>query len=334
MTCYIKNRLTFITESNHEITDHDIVLDSIFDDKSTITITGKHAAAKGDIVCVDNTWMGVIDGVNVDDGLTVLTCKEMSSLFDRKISENEHAITTAAGGIENTLKTALQTCFLNQADAAYQLPYLVFSTPTYTAADPMIIPDVSSGLYSIKEYMERLRRLAGVFVSYSITKISGSEKLKITIQQRTPPTRVLDFSGDFEVTAEKYNDDALAKITVNDGTGTDVDYYLKTDGTIVTSPPAAEDRAEGQWTALYATSDIDSKVADKFADKQYSHSVEFNGAEEYDFFDRAAVRKDGRVFTSYISSKRIKQGSNRFFYKIGELVTELPSLIRRLQKDA
>ena len=323
MRCYIKNRSTFITKSNHPVVDFDIFLASIFDDRSTLVITGKQTAIEGDIACLDNGWMGVISAIDIDHSETTLTLIELAHLFDRPISSNEYAIPATGGDLEQTLVVAINSCFTNVADTAYQVQYLVCQAITDTNLSPMMQPDCDShGIYTLYAYLTKIRQAQSVAAAYSLGAISGSPVLQMTVGQQTPPTRVIDFSDpSYAVTSERYENGAIAKITVCGDTPPDTVWYLQTDGMITATKPADANRAQGGWTAIYVggSDDVAAAVANEFAQNKYSHLIEFSSLKDMDVYDNLLIRKDGRTFSSYITSKEIKASSSKRFYKCGEL---------------
>ena len=52
MQCYIKDRYNFATTHMLMVSDYDIVIDSIYDDNSSITVAGEISGIEGDFICV------------------------------------------------------------------------------------------------------------------------------------------------------------------------------------------------------------------------------------------------------------------------------------------
>lgn len=320
MVGYLKRMSTFATYQQVEVVAWDAALASIYDDVSQFTVLGKEVefSSAGDwFICGD--FLGVVAEVSPEAGQTSLKCYEAATAFKRPI------VPAAAGTyVEPWLKTAIETNFKAATDTAYAMPYLTVTVDSSTA---FVGPDTEDGLFNIKSYLAKVRRVKSVFVEYEI----GRASLGVSIKAKAIPTRNIFFSdGRHEIVGQSYSDSSVAKITAyQSGAGTD--YYLMADGSITTTPGTAT-RAAGAWKTLVVDdgSDVLVSVTDAFAANSHSHKIEFRSAEKYNFYDNVAINKDGRVVNSYISSIRIDGGDARYLYKSGELKTTLSDKLKEL----
>lgn len=359
MICYIKDRKTFVTKGTYPVSEYDIVLKSIFDDQSKITITGIANAVEGDWVYCDNGYLGVIQTANPDAKVkrTTLTCREALAIFDRdsiydiitSISDNEQ---------EGPLVGVLDSDFKNggsPADPYLALGYLYFQSLTHTYYHDAMIPDFyDAGRYknnlgfsfNVKAYLDKMRQTRGIFTDLDVVKINGTDRLMVRISKKDSATRMIDFSDkSYTVLSENYTNEAVGKVTVKQCyeyhdeeynidvmyEGDPIDHYLKADGTITTVKPADGDRVSGVWRKVIIgkPDDAYSEAEKIFTKNKYSHMIEFSTDKALNFYDNLKIRINGRILTSYISSVRMTSESNKYIYKSGELRTK-QNKIRRL----
>ncbi|MEL7610596.1 MAG: hypothetical protein AAGU74_13975, partial [Bacillota bacterium] len=265
MQTFIKRRSDFKTLPLLDVIDYDVAIASIYDENSTFAIAGEHALSQGSFIFFEgHGWL--IDKAAPSEGVTSITAVDLVQLFKRAI-----VYPGPGTDIESFIAAAIEDNFAAAGDAAYDMPYIAVTAVTST---PFIAPEVKDGVYSLKEYIALVRRLAWVFVDFSVAR----DTLEITVGARAVPTRKIDFADDaYRLIAESYSAASIAKITaveLVDGSASLVrDFYLLTNGVIIEDPGSAE-RAAGDWSVITTTTTGDEtvlKVADEFAKNSYSH---------------------------------------------------------------
>ena len=85
MQAFIKSIKTFETTSHNLVLDYEVKY-SIYDTVSNITIaTPSKLPKEGDILYMENGFMGVISTVSPEYGATTLGCNQIVSLFARNM---------------------------------------------------------------------------------------------------------------------------------------------------------------------------------------------------------------------------------------------------------
>jgi hypothetical protein len=307
MLCYTKRRSDFKNSGLYVVLEndgYDIALDSVYDDTSTITVWTELSGVVGDFLYSDG-WLGLIDKIQPDKGQTKVTCVNILTAFARPL------IAGTGTYIEVFIKEKLENEYKNLADTMYDMPYLSVTTTSNTA---FISPDLDSdGLWNLKSYIAKVRRLASVFCTFGV---SGNA-LTVEIGAKSIPTRKVDFNDrSFRMENESYSKSSVAKVTAITDTTT-THYFLHSDGTFNTTNA---DRVDGEWVILPSTAEKEAEaVADTFARSAHSHLVTFYSDRVMDFYDRLQIRTEsGRVLNSYISCVR-KSARKGVLYKSGEL---------------
>lgn len=181
------------------------------------------------------------------------------------------------------------------------------------------MPDVENGVWNVKSYLSKVRRLYNIHTSYSV--VNGGLVMRLFHRDRQTHKVFLDLS-DFEVLEESFAHEAIGKITtIAEDTGARREWYLLTDGTI-TNTYTDENRIDGTWEVLNVSEAANAaeEVKNKFAENSDSHLIEFACSKEYAFYDNLLVRtKEGRVLNSYISAVRKSNDQKKTVYKSGEL---------------
>ena len=319
MEGYIKRKSDFKTLAMVQIAAYSLTKQSIYDTNSSVTIVGIPAIVAGNFFYCDGCLF-IIKQTTIDHGMTEITLESILSAFSRSLLY----IAPASG---TTIEQFIASCFENEykavADEMYRLPYLEIQVQG--TATPFLVPDVDDGLFSLKSYLSKVRRLKNVFVDFSL----GQTTLNIKIAQRTPALHQIDFTETaHQLLEENYSDDSIAKITaVANGIATD--YYRMADGSITTTP-GQNLRATGKWgvIAIKNADDEESAVLDEFSKSSYSHSIVFKSTKQYHFFDRVVLRRKGQLLSSYISNITVSSGDERILYKSGELRCSMTDKLR------
>ena len=314
MDCFIKRRSDFKTIHRLTVLDYDIALDSVYDDASSIAVLSEISGIEGDFLFLDG-WLGVVDKCSPDKGQTDITCKNVLTAFSRSL------VADTGTYIEAFIQTKLEAEYKNLTDAVYDMPYLSVSTTSSTA---FISPDVDdNGLWNLKSYAAKVRRLASVFCTWGI----DGNTLTVEIGVKTVPIRKVDFSDrSHRLESESYAKSSVAKVTAITDTTT-THYYLHSDGTYDTTNA---DRVDGEWVILPTTTEGEAEaVADTFAKSAYSHLVTFFSDREFDFYDALQIRINGRVLQSYVSCVK-KSMRNGTLYKSGELRVTLTDKLKEM----
>lgn len=314
MIGYVKSVVDFTNIYMLEVENYNYAIHSIYSNVSTFTVVGEYSNLDGNFM-IFNEFLGIITSCEPADGRTVLKCERIETLFNRDLLFKE-----PANSIEQYIYRTIIEEYRDLSDTVYALPYLevTFSTTTKYSK-----PVNDNGVYTLEKYFSRVRRLFNVYVDFSVE----NNKLKISIERRTPGTHNVDFNmSDFQLYEEKYSDTQIAKVTTYNK-NVQTDYYMFTDGTFSTNPEEKE-RAEGKWVIL-ETDDIDD-VADEFAKNNSSHSIQFYSTRKLNFYDRVVIRSNGRVTTSYVAQIIRSSADDRYLYKSGDEITTASAYIRNL----
>lgn len=314
MICYIKRRLDFKTVRMLPVADYDVVLGSIYEENSTVTVPGEVTDIEGDFIVLDG-WLGVVESVMPEYGSTIITAKDIATAFNRSL------IPATGSSIEGFIKEQLEAQYKDLADGMYAMPYLQVTT---AGATDFISPDEEEGFWSLKSYMAKVRRLKSVFCTWGV----DGDALTCAVSAKNVPLRTVDFAdGSHRLSTESYSRAMVAKVTaVVDGVQTH--YYAHSDGSYSTED---KDRITGEWAVLSAETEeaAAAAVAEAFARSSYSHMIEFYSDKRFDFYDALRLRIKGRVLRSYISSihKTLRYGT---LYRSGELRVTLTDKMKEM----
>ena len=304
MQCYIKDRYNFATTHMLMVSDYDIVIDSIYDDNSSITVVGEISGIEGDFICVQG-WVGIVDSVTPERGVTQITAKNILNAFSRPL------LPEIGSSIEGFIAETLANEYVGISDAMYAMPYISISASGETA---FITPDLEDGFWTLKSYIAKARRLKKVFVTWSV----DGDTLVCSISAKNVPVRTVDFSDSANrLLSESYSRYTVGKITaVDTADNSTIEYYAHSDGSYSTED---SDRVPGEWIVIATDAEnMENAVAEEFARSSFSHMIEFGSSRKYDFYDSLRVRINGRVLQSYISTVRISNTAGQL-YRSGEL---------------
>lgn len=314
MITYIRDRHTFALKHHATALTYDMTVQSIYDEVSDFKIRGNESSAKAGDFFFTEGFFGIIKEVDKDRETLDITCNDIDTLFARDIPDDPG---TVGESIEQYIKSLIDKYYVKLSDAVYATPFLTVIASTSTTGSAL--PDVEDGVWNIKSYLSKVRRLYNIHTSYSV--VNGGLVMRLFRRDRQTHKVFLDLS-DFEVLEESFAHEAIGKITtIAEDTGARQDWYLLTDGTI-TNTYTDENRIDGTWEVLNVSEAANAaeEVKNKFAENSDSHLIEFACSKEYNFYDNLIVRtKDGQVLTSYISAIRKSSDRSKNVYKSGEL---------------
>ena len=325
MDCFVKDKKTFKTLCVCPVQDFDMTLWSIYDEVSTFKVSREKEMIfnEGDIIWFGN-YCGIIKEAEVTTYTAELKCEHIFKTFSRDIP----FIAGPSSGPESFLKSQIDEHYTNQPDSIYQLPFLDVSALTSTVSS--INPDVDDGVWNIKSYIAKIRRVLNIFTEFTATK----DTLKIRIAQRTGAVKQIDLSdSQIKVLEETYSNKSLGKITsICEETEDIKDWFLLEDGTI-TDIYQSTDRVVGDWKTINVSKaeDIEYKVRDEFAKNSFSHKILFNiptSRARFSFYDRIMIASKGRLYYSYIAAVRYAKSSTKTEYQCGELRTTFTDKIQ------
>lgn len=109
-----------------------------------------------------------------------------------------------------------------------------------------------------------------------------------------------------------------------------LDYYLSSEGSISTTPPA--ELAEGEWTVIDANSDdspyyLAYEIFDSNSD---NHKIEFYSDQYFDYYQPIRMRIRTGVFETVVTSRTISSSDYRYYYKCGRLLTRITEKVKAL----
>lgn len=323
MKVYIKDSKTFYNKAIVDAYSYQLVK-SIYTDLSELTVQYNENIAVGDIIYDNYGWIARISSVEKDGQTLQLKAEDITYLFNRDIIFTSSDMKSST---EQTLLQALQKYYKNQSDEVYALPYLNLAAYTMTSN---LQPAVEYGLWSIKSYISRVRRLQGV---YADIKASAST-LDIFIQRKELFSgKIFTTNQYLEITEETFSNTSIGKVTAYTQGGSATDYYLLEDGTITTTYQAYN-RVPGEWVYLEIQEGEDelTQVKNKFKENSYSHKVTFvvpKDKAKWEFYDPVMIEVNKLWYQSYIAKKIIKDDGTTE-YQCGELKTSLTDKINQV----
>lgn len=322
MIAVIKDGKSYATVAHAPVLDYDIK-ESIYDTISTIAVPlGDITAAKeGDIVYVQGLFLGLISAIDIDEQLAILNCLQIVSLFAREMFYTSAAYTY----LEDRLAQLISDNYTNCPDSQYAIPWLSVSSAGSTART--IEPDRENGIFSVKSYAAKLRRLAGIYLVWGVT----TSALTCTVRSIAKPVKNIDFSNPaYKVTENAFSSAGVAKVTIYvKNTGTYQTWYRLADGTITKTPGSAV-RASGEWVPVVIdeAADAENVAQETLQAGEYSHKITFEVADKKAFalYDPLRVRINGGIYMTYVSGVERRKGGATVTVSCGELQTMYPYL--------
>lgn len=332
MRAYIKRRGDFKTVMMGSAESWKIPIASAEGDTGQIVL-GEYASAEH-----TGNWLYIMGRIYLISQATpsnnqfTATIADPATAFDRQVVWPS----APAGTYGAFIKAALETDYLNCADAAYAVPYLQISN---TDTTPLTTPELDdTKLYKLSDIIPSARR-AGVKIDFSI----DGEKLAIDISTAAGATHNVFFSdGRAQLETETYSTDNVAKVTVmqaqEKAEGADKDapteyisytYYLAADGSVSASVPSA--RAEGRWEYITCKADEtpEDKAKELFAKNVNSYKIEFYSSRLYQLYDTVRLRLHGGAFITQITGITYNSGDDRYLYRCGELATTIQQKVKK-----
>lgn len=321
MRAIIKDGRTFATKTTAPVLDYEIH-ESIYDTISTVTIPQTLTISAGDIIYIDCLWIGVVRSIATEDMAAVLSCSQIISIFGRPVFWEPATYTY----IEDYVLSLVDAQYTQCPDNMYAIPYLTATTTTHTRRS--ITPSLEDGCYSVKGYLNQLRRTAGLIYSFAIS--TQALTLSLTTYTGRDSTRIDCDNPAYRVAENNFSVAAVAKITAKaEDTGAISTWVRLTDGSIVQGEPTAN-RAQGEWITLLVpeAADVEDEVKNKFAENQYAHKITLQCASSRAFalYDPVTVKINGSVCSSYISGIVRTKSSEIMTLELGELQTTYPYL--------
>lgn len=313
MNVYVKNLGSWRTTKRATALSHDLVVDSVEKENSTLITAGSTISPSdaGNWLLADGL-VYFISQVKPQDDKTALTLLEPLDAFSRKVLFAEPVEGATIGSF---IAGTMQDNWIACQDPVYALPHL---TVSYSDTAPFISPEAdSAGLFDLPSYCRLMRRLHGITVQF---RDAGSY-MACTIGAIPAASRQVTFGdGRSQLKSIDYASAGTAKITaIQDGATSD--WYMSEDGDISQTVPAR--RAAGEWATIAVSSgaDVATKVAETFAKNRAGNKIEFYSELDLAVLDNCRFLIHGNVLLSHISCKRKRSTDNRFHYKAGELAT-------------
>lgn len=333
MIVYMKSRKTFQTNYKAYAQGWDVPVMASTHERGTIIIPKRDKKDfTGDFVYFDK-FLFMVDESSPKDGTIELTVSDMANLFSRQIvypPDEEIAPYEVSYG--DFIEHEIEQEFIGCTDPAYRIDYLIVhnADEESTYERPNL---TDTRLFSLTDVIAAARK-KGVLFNFYIE----DNKLVLDISSPiTVPHNIVFDDGHTTLDNETFSRVKTAKVTVlkqveNTDTYTETTWYLKTDGDIVDTEPALEDRPEGDWVYLTIKSDEDphDKAAEEFKNNISSHKIEFYSDRSYYLWDTVNFVIDGELLQSSIISAYLSSSNNRYLYKCGDLATTLTEKVQKI----
>lgn len=325
MKVYIKDGKTFRNKAIIEAFSYKLVK-SIYTDLSELETEYDPDVMVNDIIYDNYGWYGLISEIERDgERLLQIKAEDIMNLFRRDIIYVASDMKTTT---EQTMASAISKYFSNESDEVFQIPYLNVSAVTSTSRTS---PSVESGVWNLKSYVAKVRRLQSVYADISFS----ASQMVIKIQQKQIlPKKIFITNRNMEIIEESFSNTSISKITAyHTDPISSTDYYLLENGTITTTYQPTG-RAEGTWEYLHIDGDQDEmeQVRNKFKENSFSHKISFlvpKTEAKWDFYDPVIIDVRNTFYNSYIA-KKIILDDDTIEYQCGELRTTLSDKINYL----
>ena len=300
-----------------EIADYEINIDEETNANTIIKVLKKTTAKARDIIFIKKNneiiYWGIIDNIQNDDGETLYqyTLKYITNLFDQNIIlEDENLIKTT--GIEDFIKSAIETNFTNNTDTFVNLTYLEIEVKTHTKKQTSV-SNVNNNIYNLHTWLTNCTQKYDIVYSFYIV----NKKLVMTIEAKEINKELIDVNAQpISNYTEVFETDVVSKVTVLYDKVNDEEQkgkytlYLLNDRTTTTNKNDTN-RAEGKVETVYTTNYEDAQqiALDIIKANSYNHNITFS------YFDRligvgtpiAIKTKESLIYNTYISAIKITQ---------------------------
>lgn len=323
MLFYFKDKKTFVTKAVCEGITYKLV-ESVWTDLSEITCRNSDAVQGDEFVFTDDGWIALLTSVEHNGDSMSVKARKIDYLFDRDVCFTFGSLQPC----EWTLMYYIVNWFTSGEDEAYNYKFLEAKRET-TDARPLK-PPATNGVFNVKSYIARIRRLNQVFTSYSVAddvltmNVYHQERQLKTLVTTNVPCEVLEesFGGNQVAKVSTYTFDGNGWVFEEDLTN----WYLFKDGSISNDADAGE-RAEGEWKLLQIQNEDNPEdmARNVFAENSYTHKVVVRVPDKnaiYDFYDPVRVEVNNHVYMSYVSRK-IRTSNGYTEYTFGNLKTSL-----------
>lgn len=320
MQVFVKKFRDYRTIKNAVTLSHTLVLDSLKQEKSTVTVKGTAIGRSntGDWLLADGRLF-VIQNVKPTGENTVLTLLPPLDAFSRKLQPGLKASDQSVGQL---IKRSLEENWTRCPDPVYAVPYLSILNEDQT---PVIAPteDLLTA-WSLPEYCRKMRKLFRIRVSFRDVD-SRQILCRITVQPEVY-RQILFEDGHSTLQTVDYASDGISKATVirNTEAGGKIKHeeetwYLAADGGVSMAVP--EKRAPGRWELVEAKGKDPLELAARaaFAKNKYDHRITFLSDKELSVGEICGFNVYGDILVSAISCKTITSGDSRALYKSGQL---------------
>lgn len=325
MLFYFKDKKTFMTKGVAEGATWKLT-ESVWTELSEITCQLVPSVEAGDFIYATTGWLGIISSVVKEKSVMYLKVQKIEQLFDRDVCFTFGALQPC----EWTANYYVNQYFRLGSDEVYNYPFLQVQRDT-TEAKPLK-PPAENGVFNVKSYLARIRRLNQVFTSYSIEE----DILTMHIYHEVRPQKTLITSNvPVQIVEESFGGSQVAKVSTYtyDGSGWVfeeelTDWYLLENGTVTNDPETATSpRAEGDWKLLniQEEDDPESMARNVFAENSYTHKIVVRVPDDkaiYNFYDPVRVEIKNRVYQTYVS-RRTATSEGYTEYTFGNLKTSL-----------
>lgn len=266
---YIRDKRNFKTKWYGECFSYSsLPLGSDDNNSGTIVIAseGVSRSFEGDLLCIDNKCIFVIDKVDIDEDaeFTTITVKDILNLFNYIYPSGHKNRSYTEDYLVAIMKYHYKTA--PYEDTYYQKAYI---DPVYLSGDgktPIIEPDYVEGTYFKEdEYFRKCcTEVNGVRFGTTIT----GDKLRVSVSHRdNTPRNIVFGDGHHFLISKEFDKDFISKVTVSVhgtiGSGStqtivddsNIDYYLMPNGKLqIDNPPSP--RIDGRWINRYVECSI------------------------------------------------------------------------------
>ncbi len=339
MEAFVKSYASYRTIKKATVITREIVTDSLEAEPSSAVLAGSSIGYDdvGNWLILEGTvfW---ISGAKPEAGRVTLSLSHPLEAFSRPLELSEQPAAATIGGF---VTGVLNANWIQCSDPDYKTSYLVVSNSDTT---PYVNPETdASGCFDLPGYCRLMRKGYRTLVQF----VNKGDSLECTISGSAESSRQISFEdGRSQLQRFECASSGVAKITAlcdvptgeKDANGDAVKertrstWYLSEAGEISQTVP--EHRAAGKWITILVKNpeDVEAKVIETFAKNKSDHKIEFFSTLDLNVQDACLFFVNNRLLRSYITCKKQTNGSNRYFYRAGELATTVTEKLRGVMK--